>query len=195
MTFALIRHGQTDWNLQGRMQGRTDIPLNATGRDQAMTAGRRIADSGDGWDLVVSSPLGRARETASIIAETLRVPLEGEYEDLVEQDFGEAEGSLVTDALAQWPDRFFPGMESDEAVGPRGVEALGRIQGDHGSARVLVVAHGTFIRHTMSTISGHHFSRFPRLENTSMSTLLRNERDLRVSTVGGVPLELALLQG
>src|SRR5690606_7043497 len=102
-TFALIRHGQTDWNLEGRMQGSTDIPLNATGRDQARVAGGILTDAGEAWDVVVSSPLGRARETASIIAETLGVPLGESYAGLAEQDFGNAEGLLVTEVFERWP--------------------------------------------------------------------------------------------
>ena len=85
MRFALIRHGQTDWNAQRRLQGRTDIPLNDTGRAQAEAAATRI-DRAE-WDLVVSSSLGRARETAAILATRLDLPVAGAYDVLVEQDF------------------------------------------------------------------------------------------------------------
>ena len=63
---GLLRHGQTDWNIDFRLQGITDIPLNETGIGQARDAARAI-DSNE-WDLVVSSPLGRAIETAEIVS-------------------------------------------------------------------------------------------------------------------------------
>ena len=71
----LVRHGETDWNRQRRIQGLTDIPLNDTGRAQAEAAAALIERSE--WDLVVSSTLGRARETAAILARGLGLPVAG----------------------------------------------------------------------------------------------------------------------
>lgn len=181
---ALIRHGQTDWNLAGRMQGRTDIPLNDTGRAQALAAADVLA--AEPWDVVVSSPLMRARETAEIIADRLGVPLGASYDDLVEQEFGGAEGTLVADLATRWPARDFPGKEPDAEVGPRGVRALEQIAGDHPAARVLVVAHGTLIRHTLAVIAGHDARHFPRLDNASSSFVRFGDAGWQVHTVGGV---------
>jgi len=71
--FYFLRHGQTDWNLQGRLQGHTDIPLNATGLDQAHAAADMLADQG--IDIIVSSPLVRALKTAAIISERIDRPI------------------------------------------------------------------------------------------------------------------------
>lgn len=184
MLLALIRHGQTDWNLAGRMQGRTDIPLNGTGREQALVAASALA--AEPWDAVVSSPLTRARETAEIIATTIGAPLGGTYDELVEQDFGEAEGTLVAELDARWPDRDYARKEPDHEVGPRGIRALERIARDHGRARVLAVAHGTLIRHTLAAVTGHDARRYPRLDNASSSMLQFTDASWRVLTVGGV---------
>ena len=73
VTFAFIRHGQTDWNRDDKLQGSSDIPLNAQGREQAHEAAGILADGG--WEVVVSSPLQRARETAKIIAHDLGLEL------------------------------------------------------------------------------------------------------------------------
>lgn len=183
MLLALIRHGQTDWNLAGRMQGRTDIPLNDTGREQALAAASALA--AEPWDAVVSSPLGRARETAEIIASAIGVPLGSPYDELIEQDFGAAEGTLVADLDARWPDRDFAGKEPDHEVGPRGIRALERIARDHGRARVLAVAHGTLIRHTLAAITGHDARHYPRLGNASSSMLRFSDASWQVLTVGG----------
>lgn len=187
MLIALIRHGQTDWNLALRMQGRTDIPLNDTGREQARVAASVLAN--EPWDAVVSSPLGRARETAEIIAAELGVPLGASYDELVEQDFGVAEGTLVAELAARWPDRDFAGKEPDEVVGPRGIRGLERIALDHPGARVLAVAHGTLIRHTLAAITGHETRQYPKLDNASSSFVRFTDASWRVLTVGGIDIE------
>jgi uncharacterized phosphatase len=180
---ALIRHGQTDWNLALRMQGRSDIPLNDTGREQARVAAAALA--AEPWDVVVSSPLLRARETAEIIASELGVPLGASYDELLEQDFGVAEGTLVADLATRWPARDFAGKEPDEVVGPRGIRGLERIALDHPGARVLAVAHGTLIRYTLAAISGHETRQYPKLDNASSSMVRFTDASWRVLTVGG----------
>ncbi len=190
MVLALIRHGQTDWNLAGLMQGRTDIPLNDTGRDQALAAASALA--AEPWDVVVSSPLVRARETAAILAEQLDVPLGPGYDELVEQDFGAAEGTLVSELDVRWPDRDYADKEPDEEVGPRGLAGIGRVARDHDGARVLVVAHGTLIRQTLAEISGHDARDYPRLDNASSSYVRRADAAWQVLTVGGVAFERVL---
>ena len=172
MVLALIRHGQTDWNLAARMQGRTDIPLNDTGRAQARAAASAFA--AEPWHAVVTSPLGRARETAAILAEHLDVPLGAAYDELIEQEFGEAEGAFVADLDTRWPDRDFAGKEPDHEVGERGVRGLERVARDHDGKRVLVVAHGTLIRHTLAAITGHDPRHYPRLDNLSWSHVRAN---------------------
>ncbi len=184
MVLALIRHGQTDWNLAERMQGRTDIPLNDTGREQALAAASALA--GESWHVVVSSPLLRARETAEIIAAHLGVPLGASYDELVEQNFGVAEGTHVAELDTRWPNRDFEGKEPDEEVGPRGIRGLERIARDHDGARVLAVAHGTLIRHTLAAITGHEPRHYPKLDNASSSFVRFTDASWRVLTVGGV---------
>lgn len=190
MLLALIRHGQTDWNLAVRMQGRTDIPLNDTGREQARVAAAGLAAAS--WDVVVSSPLARARETAEIIGSAIGVRLGGTYDELIEQDFGEAEGTLVSELDTRWPLRDFAGKEPDHEVGPRGIRALDRIARDHTGGRVLAVAHGTLIRHTLAAITGHDTRVYPRLDNASSSLVRSTDAAWRVLTVGGVDVDEAL---
>ncbi|TPX05042.1 histidine phosphatase family protein, partial [Schumannella luteola] len=114
VTLAFVRHGQTDWNREGRLQGSSDIPLNDTGREQALAAERMLAEWT--WDAVVSSPLARARETARIVADGLGLPLGPAYPELVERDYGPLEGLPDTEVIARWPDRRYPGAEPLDAV-------------------------------------------------------------------------------
>jgi len=95
----LMRHGQTDWNIDHRFQGGTDIPLNDTGRDQVRTAIdalKQARDEGTVVDLVLSSPLSRAAESAEIVAEGLNVPYRGAVAGFQERSFGELEGQIAT---------------------------------------------------------------------------------------------------
>ena len=68
-SLTLLRHGQTDWNKQNLMQGSSDIPLNDVGREQAVETGKELVRRGLSYDVLVSSPLSRALETAQMVGE------------------------------------------------------------------------------------------------------------------------------
>jgi 2,3-bisphosphoglycerate-dependent phosphoglycerate mutase len=92
--FFFLRHGQTDWNAQGRIQGHTDMPLNETGIAQARSAAGRLV--GHGIDCIASSPLARAHKTAGFVAERLRLPVHLD-DGLKERTFGAFEGRIIDD--------------------------------------------------------------------------------------------------
>jgi uncharacterized phosphatase len=143
-TLTLVRHGQTDWNLEQRIQGSTDIPLNATGREQARATGERLL--GGTFDGIVSSPMIRALETARIISSVLGLG-EPELEPgLVERSYGQGEG-LDADELATRYGAMenIPGIELREDVTRRVVPALESVALAHPGANLLVVAHGGVI--------------------------------------------------
>ncbi|MFF2319114.1 histidine phosphatase family protein [Arthrobacter sp. NPDC058097] len=152
-TFALIRHGQTDWNAQRRLQGSSDIPLNDFGRGQARDAVAVL--SGQKWDTVVSSPLGRAAETAELIAAGLGLTVSRHVPELTERSFGDAEGLQAGPELEalRTPDGF-RGAESDDEAASRGLAALEALAEEFRGRRVLVVAHGTLLRLTLSRAIG-----------------------------------------
>ncbi|MEQ4564585.1 histidine phosphatase family protein [Paenarthrobacter sp. CAP02] len=152
-TFALVRHGQTDWNAERRLQGSTDIPLNDVGRGQARDAVAALSDRQ--WDVVVSSPLGRAAETAEIIAEGLGLTVSRHVPDLIERSFGPAEGLQAGPELeALRIPGGFRGGESDDDAATRGLAALESLASEFAGKRVLVVAHGTLIRLTLNRAIG-----------------------------------------
>ncbi|UCR87929.1 histidine phosphatase family protein [Mycetocola spongiae] len=151
MDLTLIRHGQTDWNRDRRLQGATDIQLNNTGREQARAAAARLNDS---FDVVVSSPLGRAQETAQLLAEGLNAPRGGVFEAITERGFGEAEGATREDVAERWPDGLYPGMETREETLERGLRGLEEIALAHPGQNVLAVSHGALIRLVASELRG-----------------------------------------
>lgn len=93
-SFLFLRHGETDWNLQGRMQGHTDIQLNDRGRQQALSAASFIKNLG--VDIIVCSDLVRARETAEIVNATIKKPIYCENR-IRERSFGKIEGLTIAE--------------------------------------------------------------------------------------------------
>ena len=145
-SFLYLRHGETDWNAAGLAQGRTDIALNATGRGQADAAARALASCGCAIDRIVSSPLSRAHETASIVGRRLGLDDPVLDPDLVEVSFGAEEGK----AMGSWYEDWLAGTttpengESFAALEARGARALSRHLDRDGL--VLFVAHGALFR-------------------------------------------------
>ena len=143
-SFLYLRHGETDWNAAGRAQGRSDTPLNAVGRAQADAAATALA--GSGIDRIVSSPLWRAHETATVVARRLGAPDPALEPDLVEVSFGVEEGKPMGSWYEDWLEGLMApdGGESFAALGQRGARALSRHLDRDGL--VLFVAPGALFR-------------------------------------------------
>ncbi|KFF59619.1 hypothetical protein JF66_10045 [Cryobacterium sp. MLB-32] len=146
----MVRHGQTEWNRQQRIQGSTDIPLNSIGRAQAAEAGVRLREHT--WDRVVSSPLARAEETARIIAGELGLPLPQVDDAMTERHHGEMEGLTFTERQARFPDGVpVAGLETRQQVLDRVLPALARLAERYEGESILVISHGgiigTLLRH------------------------------------------------
>ena len=152
-TIYLMRHGETDWNRQERMQGQMDCPLNENGRRQAAEAGKKLTDLGIRFDRVCSSPLCRALETAQIISgrpeqEIITDP------DIMEMGFGPFEGVFFVDMPAEMftffsdPERFPApeGMETIPHLKKRTGRFLDRLRTADPGGTMLVVAHGVALR-------------------------------------------------
>lgn len=159
MTLVLVRHGETAWNAERRMQGRTDNPLTAAGRAQARATA--IALEGFVPQRVVASPLVRARQTAGVIALHLGAADVRLDDDLVERDLGAAEGVPVATAAERWPYGDYPGGESVAAVAERGARALARLRG----LDAVVVAHGLLLRATLELVTGAPVDRIRTAEH------------------------------
>jgi ribonuclease H / adenosylcobalamin/alpha-ribazole phosphatase len=152
-TTLLLRHGQTALSTERRFAGRGDIPLTETGLRQAAAAAERLA--GRGIDVIVTSPLQRARRTAQAVADATGAPLQVE-DDLAETDFGKWEGLTFAEASARWPDEVSAwladadvapsGGESFAAVGRRVSGALDRLLAAHEFQTLLLVSHVTPIK-------------------------------------------------
>ena len=150
----LVRHGETDWNLAGRFQGRSDVPLNQKGREQASALA--LALKRESLAAIYCSPLARAKETAHLIkAYHPSVPLY-EEEGLVEMNLGEFEGiegrrwaEKYADFRSAWRDNpasvTMPGGESLQEVQARAMAALERISKAHPPDCTLLVCSHNFV--------------------------------------------------
>jgi uncharacterized phosphatase len=173
-TIGLLRHGQTNWNIDFRLQGVTDIPLNETGIEQAKVAGQVLsaaADFGQSWDLILSSPLSRARDTALMVSAALGI--EGvDIEDLLlERSFGEAEGLSHEEWKAKYDDtNHVPGGETLEQLEARAWILLRQLAENYSGKRVLTVSHGALIRTLLRLVSQGEYPREgERLGNACLS--------------------------
>lgn len=144
-TVALVRHGETDWNRERRIQGSTDIPMNDRGRAQSRATAERLAASR--WDAVVTSPLSRSVETAAIIARRLSLGEPAHVHALAERRHGTLEG-LTTDERRRVEALAVPieGLESRVSVVSRAVPALLGLAARHPGGAVVAVTHGGVIQ-------------------------------------------------
>jgi broad specificity phosphatase PhoE len=145
-TLLLVRHGETDWNAEGRLQGHTDRPLNERGRSQAKELAERLA--GEGADAIYASDLTRAKETAEIVGARLGLTVVIDA-DLREKNWGSWEG-LTGDERVRVE---FEG-ESTKEHRDRMVRAVQRIAERHPGQRVIVVTHGGSLRRVQAFVNG-----------------------------------------
>lgn len=143
-TFYIVRHGQTDWNLERKMQGQTDIPLNATGKKEAIELALKLQDIP--FIAYVSSDLHRAFETAFIIAahnpSSAFIFLEP---GLRERSFGHWEGSSYSEFHAAGPEEKLD-VETVEQLQQRAFEALQVTVQCFDGGNILIVTHGGVMR-------------------------------------------------
>ncbi len=147
----LIRHGETDWNADGRIQGHSDIELNARGLEQARRLAARMPDEGD-FAALYASPLKRAYRTGEMIGSALNLPVTSDAR-LLERSLGQLEGLTLNDIKEKFPDvhrawhdggtrPFIVGEEAREDFVKRVQEFIKDIRAKHRDGRVLAITHG-----------------------------------------------------
>jgi broad specificity phosphatase PhoE len=183
---GLLRHGQTDWNIDLRLQGTTDIPLNQVGIEQVS----RAADLLDrDWDVILSSPLSRAQDSAEIVARELGgMPVAIEPK-LLERSFGIGEGMTY----GEWQEKFadldhIPGAESKAQIEARALDLLNHLATNYAGLKVLTVSHGALIRFVLSEVTnGAIPPKGERLLNASLH-VIRHQGDWSLDAWAPNPL-------
>jgi probable phosphoglycerate mutase len=160
---CVVRHGETDWNIAGVLQGWLDVPLNERGREQSCAMADAFADQG--FARVYSSPLRRSLETAEIIAERLLLPPPTSHAGLKERNFGDIQGipkselaelnpQVFQQILKRNPACSFPEGEEMEEFATRVLAAIMEIGDGNRGARVLVITHGWTMDVVTRAVSG-----------------------------------------
>ena len=185
---GLLRHGQTDWNINFLLQGVTDIPMNQTGIEQVKLAAQAIR--AEDWDVVLTSPLSRARQTAEIIASQHGYTEIIEQELLIERSVGEAEGL----SHEQWRAKYsnldvIPGGESRTQLAERSMLLLETISQELAGKRVLAISHGALIRALIAIASNNELPRDgERLGNASLNVVKHIDNSWQVVNYSLEPL-------
>ncbi len=186
-TLYLIRHGQTDWAKSGQHTGRTDIPLNETGKEQARALRPKLAEIS--FAQVLTSPLVRAKETADLAGIGANAVV---VDDLAEVDYGSYEGITTADIRKQVPDWTVwthpcPGGETIKQAQARCAHAIEKACTTAGN--VALVAHGHILRILTATwlnlpaSEGKHF-----MLDTSTLSILAYERENRAIRLWNSPV-------
>src|SRR5581483_1439624 len=168
--FYFIRHGETESNAKSRLCGRSDVPLSETGREQARKLAERLGRLS--IQALYTSPLGRARETAEIIAQvTMREPIV--VESLAELDYGAWEGKTFAEIMEKDPETLRAWERNPADVAPpegeTGLQALNRVvpflhhlASHHDRGNVVVVCHKTICRLVVCHVLGLPISEYRR---------------------------------
>lgn len=153
MNICIVRHGETDWNIARRLQGREDIPLNQNGIFQAEQCG--LALKKREWSAIITSPLLRAKQTAECIAYLLKISEIHEDINLIERDYGKASGLYPEERNMLYPDGEYEGMEIWDAVRDRMNNALLKYANMYYDKDIIIVSHGSAINTMLAELSNH----------------------------------------
>ncbi|WP_281975993.1 histidine phosphatase family protein [Halobacillus litoralis] len=169
-----IRHGSTSWNKEKRAQGKSDIPLDDEGKADARKLAERLQS--DSWDILYSSPLKRAKETAEYIAEQLGLEIHVDPR-LLEVDGGQIEGTTERERIERWGEGWRTldlGIEDPSSILERSRDFIEEIIQKHEKMNIIVVSHGAFISHTLRELDAESINE-EHMKNTSLSEVVLHE--------------------
>jgi len=176
---CLLRHGETDWNNAGKLQGREDIPLNAKGIGQIKEAAEYLKKFN--WKIIITSPLLRAKMSAEIIAKEIDNIEIYEEKDFIEKDYGKASGMTLEERELHFPDGNFTGVEPFEKLQKRTVHALLKYTKEFNGNDILIVSHGAAINSILAYLTSNEIgtAKTP-LKNACMSLLEKIDNKINI---------------
>lgn len=179
MQVYLIRHGETDWNKQIRFQGREDIELNNNGIIQANECGQVFKHLP--IDLIISSPLKRAKETAGIIASYVGIEKVVIEDDLIERDFGKLSGLTPEEREKFYNTGQKDEMESLDDLSERFIKVLNNYSNKTAYRNIVMVSHGAAINAALAILSEHAIGTGKTiLKNASINVLKCTSKSMKI---------------
>ena len=180
MIIYLVRHGQTDWNIEHRMQGHADIPMNDTGIQQISHLADKIVEEKIRFDRLISSPLKRARKSAEIIAEKTGFKEEIVFDnDFIERSCGTLEGEIWTPELNLDDPKYK--IEPIAELCKRAKRALDKYTFDD-DEKIMIVSHGTFLTAVRTVLSDYTIDFFDSTAPVIQGNILCCERNIESGT-------------
>lgn len=184
MEICLVRHGETDWNKVGKLQGHTDIELNQTGFTQATACAEFLSNFS--YELIITSPLKRAKQTAIIISEKTGLSII-EMEQFLERNYGDAEGLTPEERNIKFPNFQYKNQESIENLRERVMQGLLQIQENQLASKIILVAHGAVINSILAVLSNNEIgSGKTKLDNACLSTIIYAQGDWKIESFNQV---------
>lgn len=178
MLIGFVRHGLTDWNAVGKIQGQTDIPLNDEGRLQARMLAERLKNEPYRWDYIITSGLSRAEETGSILASILNIPMLEPDIRLRERAYGLVEGLTADERETRYGKDWKLldlGQEKDMDLQARGMAFMEEMWTKYPDGNMLVVTHGGFLAQLYGSLYKDQV--VERIGNLSLTILEKKDID------------------
>ncbi|OOR16233.1 histidine phosphatase family protein [Bacillus cereus] len=178
---CLVRHGETEWNAIGKLQGRENIKLNKQGKQQAEKCGLYLREKQ--WDIIISSPLSRAKQTAEIINTYMLIPVNLiEMENFIERDYGMASGLTTEERTQMFPNRNYINQEPRRFLKTRIITGLNIIQKQHPNSKVILVTHSAVINTILALISNNEIgSGKTKLFTACISSIYYHQEQWKIS--------------
>lgn len=195
LTLYIIRHGETDWNKDDRIQGRLNSNLTEKGRDNATVLGERLKDIE--FAKIITSPSGRALETTELVRAAGDIDVQ-KNEMIMEMDMGPWQGLMKSEIREQYPDAYECFMNSPQLyqnedaesfidIYKRAEDFLHELKSSKQTGNLLIVTHGLFIKALFLNIKGIEIKDFwtePTVEGTSLSIVVIDEEETKLTLEG-----------
>ena len=182
---CLVRHGKTNQNIKKLIQGRKDFPLSEEGRIEALQAALLLKDTDPNWDIIYSSPLSRAYETAQIIASNIGYNKEIiKNDDFIERDFGVSEGMPVNDEVfVKVLDDSWEGIETTLEIRKRMQDGVIKAIKENNYKKIMIVSHSHAIKGFLSSID-NSISMDYWIPNASLSYVEYENNEFKILEMG-----------